>query len=243
MFVELLGLPASGKSTLFKACRANLQALGCKVGSAAELDSLDTQMPGYFRRNPVTRALYRNEQMRAEFPACIQLIEQIASENINARALLYSSLVRQLIYRENPEVLDVAVIDEGGLHRTIHLLVNNAPEPDELLDTYCDVAPHPDVVIYLKLDPSISHDRAFARLAQRNSGKRPITHLKRRLNSAHGGIETLQKRAALMERAVERVSTNGCHVIRVDATDDPEKIGTSVADALREFHSTKGDRE
>lgn len=239
MFVELLGLPASGKSTLFKACKSSLTMSGRSVGSAADLDTKDTSLPGYFRRNPVTRALYRSEQLRSEYPECVELIDRTSSGQQNARALLYSSLVRQLICAANPDAFEVVMIDEGGIHRFIHLLVNSSPSHDDLLDRYCDLAPLPDAVVYLKLDPAVSHERALARLAERDGGKQPLEQLERRINAAHGGAEVLRLRADLMERALERIRAKGCEIIRVDATDEPVKVGNTVSGVLNDALSHK----
>lgn len=232
MFVELLGLPAAGKSTLLKNFSHQARQSGYRIGAARELDKADVTMAGYIRRTPVPRALYRYEILRRKYPEYFRLVDDLAAEDLTAKALLLASAVRQEIYKAHPDTFDMVLIDEGCIHRGIHLILKHSEEPEAFTETYSDLVPAPDAIVYLEFSPEQSHAAAVTRLQTRDGGKSTAEAIEQRINAAHGGIETLHKRTELMEQVITHMGRRGVPVIRVPAREDPIKNARKVSETL-----------
>lgn len=232
MFVELLGLPAAGKSTLLKNCSQQARKKGYQIGTANKLDDADVSMAGFLHRTPVPRALYRYEALRRKHPEFFSFIDDLAVNALPSKALLLATALRQEIYCENPECFDMVFVDEGCIHRGIHMILKQAENPETATDNYSTIVPAPDAIIYLELSPEQSHKDAVARLTNRDRGKSKPENILRRINAAHGDVKILQKRKELMERVITHMEDKGVPVIRIPARDDLKKNAQNVTETL-----------
>lgn len=235
MYVELLGLPACGKSTVLHGVLTHFEG-GDDVtcGVVTFIKDTDKALPGYVLNNAVPRALFRFDQFRETYPNCVRLIDEICVENRSAKALILGLAVSYQTFLSNPHSVQLAFVDEGFLHRVIfHLATSD--DAEAMLDAFCAAMPVPDSIIFLRLPPEDSIDRAIARLTERNKGRNTSDWIKRRILIAHGDVATLTKRQALMDRASNQLELRGSKVIRLAADDSPDVIHTGAITGLAEL--------
>lgn len=218
MFVEFLGLPASGKTTIRTALTSALAADGSKIVPLEKLDAMDTALPGYIRRNALPRAIYRLDEFSTKHPEFTRLIDLIGEQSPSHKALLLSVCARYQILQSVPGICDYAITDEGMLHRAIHLMTHHSDNSESMLDAFCDAMPQTATVILLDLSAACCIERATARLSARAKGTQTPVAISRRIKRAHGDMTTLTKRRDLMLRAAARVDDHGIKVIQADAT-------------------------
>ncbi len=140
MFVEVIGLPGSGKTTLIKGCYARLKANGHRVMHAADLDDLDKKnqdMPNFVRRSSTSRAMYRAHSFELEYSDCVRQIRNVFKDEKNQRAMTMAAAVRQQIASVHKDDLDLVLVDEGMLHRFIAVLVTQNYIDEPILNRFC----------------------------------------------------------------------------------------------------------
>lgn len=235
MFVELLGLPASGKSTLLNDVARHYKNAGVTLKSVGRIADQDRKIPGFIRRNAVPRAMFRLEQFRASYPDCVPLIDTICGAHLASKSLLLGTAVAYQSYQANRDAADIATADEGFLHRAIFHLAK-AAEPTEILSKFCAAVPVPKAIFLLDLPGHDSFERAVVRLMDRDKTNSPEEKIRARIQKAHGDAAALELRRALMLQAADQMAARGAHVIRLDSrTPIAEVRNTAIAalDALR----------
>ncbi len=216
MFVELLGLPASGKSTLTTQISQHYGNLDVVLKSIGSIADQDPGLPGFVRRNTVPRAIYRLEQFRASYSDCMPLIDMIFDAELAQKALLVATAIDFQTYTANRALSDIAVVDEGFLHRGVYGLAKR-PELADQLDAYCHAIPVPDAVIFVDLPAKQAFERAVARLSQRVKAKKTQAQILTRVKKAHGDVTTFEHRRSVMQQAAKHMAGRGAHVIQLDA--------------------------
>ncbi len=235
MFVELLGLPASGKSTLIKQLSQHYRSLDVVLKPIGSIADQDASLPGFVRRNAVPRAIYRLEQFRASYPDCLPLIDMIFDTELAQKALLVATAVDFQTFTANPALSDIAVVDEGFLHRGVYGLAKRE-EPAGLLDAYCRAIPVPDAIIFLDLPAKQAFERAVARLSQRVKTKKTQAQILTRIKRAHGDVATLDHRRSVMQQAAEHMARRGAHVIRLDGLAPVAEVCAQAIAGLDRLH-------
>ncbi|PUB12835.1 hypothetical protein [Yoonia sediminilitoris] len=230
MFVEFLGLPASGKTTLITAVHKALVVAGVRVCFDDGLETQDRTLPGYIRRKPLSRAIYRLEQFRSSYPECASIIDQIGSQDINAKALLLGTGAKYQMFRANPDLCDMVLADEGFLHRAIYLIARTDADQKQLLDAFCHAMPVPKALAHLTLPAAQSFSRAVERLAARDKSGQDLQQIERRIKMAHGDVQALANRAALMDQAVKTLAQRGTQILQIstDAAPSDAILQTSL---------------
>lgn len=237
MLVEFLGLPASGKTTLTAGVQKALLAAGLNVCLDRALETQDRTLPGFISRNPLPRAIFRLEQFRRCYPDCADVMDQIGITNITAKTLLLSTGAKHQILINNPGLYDVVLADEGFLHRAIYLIAGMDADQDRLLAAFCQAVPLPKVIVYLSLPAEQSFARAVERLAARDKSGQNRRQIERRIERAHGDVQALANRVALMEQAVGALGQRGSLILKVPTDVTPSDALLRTTTELMELLS------
>lgn len=119
---------------------------------------------------------------------------------------------------------DILVLDDGFLHRAVHLHASPAERPQaEQISTYVDLLPRPDLVVR----PVASRETCKRRVRERGVWR----------HSSHLTNEELSSYLANAERAVhlavERARELGWDVVEVDNERDPAIVRRDLEEAIR----------
>ncbi|WP_159086929.1 hypothetical protein [Loktanella sp. Alg231-35] len=144
------------------------------------------------------------------------LIDMIFDAELAQKALLVATAIDFQTYTANRALSDIAVVDEGFLHRGVYGLAKR-PELADQLDAYCHAIPVPDAVIFVDLPAKQAFERAVARLSQRVKAKKTQAQILTRVKKAHGDVTTFEHRRSVMQQAAKHMAGRGAHVIQLDA--------------------------
>lgn len=165
MFVEFIGLPGSGKSTLIKTLKrlsahSDLPAVSLNH-VAEEVLAARKENPGYLRRKADRGWFYGTFSFAHKYPE----IFRIAFENtlINTPGQLdFLDLLGQYHFaRLSQEERRLVLVDEGLLHRGAAAFLN--PEAFSSLENYLDNIPAPDAVVFIDIDIETAIERSKQR--------------------------------------------------------------------------------
>jgi len=250
-WIELLGLPGAGKTSLSNGqinwpgegparplsllearYRASRKALG-----AGGLSTLAALLPGRMKRR-ICLGRYKNSNM--PFDACHRFIARhttltrIIAQTVVDRQLsegdrewVFSWFFRLFAdYQLIEEALGApegVVIDEGFCNRVITLFGYGVGNVDQReIDAYIEAIPLPQIVCVIKADPKLCEER----MAKRGYPQR-LRNL-----SCEKRLAVLQHCSTCVEMAVNALTTRGVYLSIVDNTASHESAIKQFADSL-----------
>lgn len=235
MYVELLGLPASGKSTIQKTCTQLSSRRGQDYVGLGEIDQADLQgvrIPGYVTRRAASRAIFRSEQFRQTYPEFVATVSEIFGNELVMFSLFMTTAARYLVYQSHREHMGDYYIDEGILHRAIHALNKHDARQAELKNSFITHLPPIDRIIFLEIDPVLCYERVTKRLAKRADKSPDDPDIKRRIMRAHGDLEMFAKRQDLMREICDELEKRDVNIIRLDTSGDEGKMSDESVEDL-----------
>ncbi len=235
MYVELLGLPASGKSTIYKASGSLIVVNGKRVAGLNDMDQADTSgvsIPGYVTRRAASRAVYRSEQFRVLYPEFTSQISDLYQREFVSLSLMMVSAARYLAYQDHREKFDFFLVDEGLVHRGVHSLNRLTDGQQQKTELFLKHLPPIDFLIFLEIDPALCFQRVTERLAKRAGEDVTSPNVLRRIRKAHGSLELFSQRYELMKHACDHLEQSGTNVARLDVSQDFDTNSSQIMEHL-----------
>ena len=226
MYVEFVGLPGSGKSSVLsalikKSAKSTVPCRSLKEVANKTYAEL-SQLPGYLKRKPGHGWFFGMLTFAHQYPEAFRtLFENSISDswvNLNVMELL-----GQYYFAQSADLGHQPILcDEGFLHRgAVSFLQPNCYSD---LDTYLKHIPRCDVVIHIDLDVETS----LARCKSRPKGL-PRTY--RPLSEAEV-IEQMDQLQKLHQLCLHQQEEAGVRVIRVDGQRPLEELRVELYEAL-----------
>ncbi len=234
MYVEFLGLPASGKSTLLSRISKNAKANGWEIASQDWLEAKEknnNSLPVNFRRKSDLRTHLRYLQFEQNYPEQIIFSRETFGQNLMARSWFDQIGGQYMAYQAHIQPKSIKLVDEGFLHRGIYALAQNQNENEKSLQNFIQTLPKLDFVIYTEIDSQKGYERVHSRLKER-MGDVAESMITKRLERAHGDYEAFHRRKLLMDRACQMLAAQKTKVINVDVTQTIETSTTKIMDNL-----------
>lgn len=226
MYVEFLGLPGSGKSTLLSSLlkRSAQTDLRCRsLNEAAEDHHAQLlKSPGYVSRKPGRGWQYATFTFANTYPEVFRILFENTIANGWENQIVMDFLGQFQLAKKSRTSSDVVLCDEGFLHRGA--VACSRPNLYSDIDTYLDLIPRCDAVIFIELDVAKSLERCLSRPKglpniYKVLSKEVIVERMNELREMH------QICAAHQERA-------GAHVIRIDGTKPASELAETLFDKL-----------
>jgi dephospho-CoA kinase len=202
MIIEFVGLPGSGKTTLYRRARQMLDNAGFQLWTPYRLwtnDVATLASPGHARKNGATprklshmsrlsRVATRLQDLRANQALVGRVLARILSSKqpwkykAYAARLFLTSLTDRCFAQRRSVPDEIVLFSEGVVHRGLSVFMHSSKAVNvEAIRHYVSAIPLPDVLIVLQADPNITLERTRAR---RNGSSRRM-----RLNSKSDMLE------------------------------------------------------
>jgi broad-specificity NMP kinase len=202
MIIEFVGLPGSGKTTLYRRARQMLDNAGFQLWTPYRLWTNDVATlapPGHARKNGATprklshmprlsRVATRLQDLRANRVLVRWVLARILSSKqpwkykAYAARLFLTSLADRCFAQRRSVPDEIVLFPEGVVHRGLSVFMHSSKAVNvEAIRHYVSAIPLPDVLIVLQADPNIVLERTRAR---RNGTSRRM-----RLNSESDMLE------------------------------------------------------
>ena len=234
MFAEVLGLPGAGKSSLIRQLVPRLRRNGVKVRTVknmATLPPLGDELPRYITGQQDRTLLYRAMRFREAHPELMTHLETRVDISLSDKFLYALTTGYHVAYQEYHNKIDLALIDEGFLHRGADAHVD---QTDPLVfQDYLDLIPVADVVLYVKTGARMALRRAIGRRSEKRASKTRVV-------AKFGGVETFDARRTLLEAAVHSHKARGAAIIEIDARQSLENCVEEACAALLKLTAQTG---
>lgn len=202
MIIEFVGLPGSGKTTLYRRARQVLDNAGLQLWTPYRLwthDVAPLAPSGHARNNGAAprklshmprlgRVTTRLQALRANQALVRQVLARILSSKqpwkykAYAARLFLTSLTDRCFAQKRCGPDEIVLFCEGVVHRGLSVFMHSSNEVDaEPIRHYVRAIPHPDVLIVLQVAPHIALERTRTR---RNGSSRRM-----RLSSERNMLE------------------------------------------------------
>ncbi len=223
MFVEIAGLPGSGKTTLYKALSKRLAELGNDVSDINVISQHrkdEGWIPRFVRAKPHRELLYRFSRFLVAHPRLISLSDKLFGED-DVKQFLFLLLCGH--YQASVDLAkddEMIFLEEGFLTHAVAACYDR--NEDGVFDALVDALPAVDITIHLTTTPEVAYARVFERRGtQLGHGK---------MAAKFGDLAAFEARAALFERAVSRNKARGHVFLDVPADWDVDEVAKAVMD-------------
>lgn len=221
MYVEFVGLPASGKSTLISRCKAFVESKGMSYASGdylLKMESASKTIPSNIRRSPPLLSVYRSEEFRVLYPEMSGVADRLFANEISHKALFMVNAGNYLMYADWRNAQTARFIDEGFLHRGIYAIARKHSNDLEIYQDFISHMPPIDLILHTKLDPQTGYERVKDRLRNRLGPNVRQESIDTRIKRAHGDFEAFANRGALISLACDDLQERGYNVATIDTS-------------------------
>lgn len=233
LVVEFVGLPASGKTTLAGHLATQLQHHGCTVANHRVAPSLAKKL--------ASKLCVVFGFWRALLPALGALVfdDRPARQRMRAVRWLISTLEGPIQSRRGTSNGNISITAEGVLQRALLLFFRpEGPVKERLLTRYLSAIPHPDLAVFLDVQPEEAARRHIERPSARHSSRFEMPHA--RLVCVMADAQRFLEGLIAAE-----VETHGVKVVRVK-TDLLEPafqcVSTDVVPVVLTLLESRGDK-
>jgi thymidylate kinase len=230
MLVELVGIPGSGKTTLYRHMSEAMKRRGLLFTDINEISNRPPQpksTPRFVTAKPKRAPLYKYIQFSRKHPELVhQTSELFGDESIKhfLYCLLASSFQSAVdIKREN----EIVVMDEGFLSHSVAACFGN--ESSHILEKIITLSPAFDAIIFINTPPEIAFERAVNRVG--GSEK-----MMKKIITKFGDLSAFQKRKTALLKGIEFYRKKCGGVIEVDPSQDLKQSAEYIVDELHKIN-------
>ncbi len=212
MLIEIVGIPGSGKSTLYKSLTQELKRQNVDFVDAQTIlatRSNDDSAPRYVQKKPQRDLLYRFTRFTVKNPEFFEKAQQTFGEASTKKFLFFLACAHFQLARDLNTHNEMVFFDEALLTHCASIYPKTEQQSDlvELLNC----APEIDVLIHLEIPPDVAFDRAVAR----HGGTEKT---RARIVSKFGDKFAFAARANNIKAGIKTFTERGSIVFNVDAT-------------------------
>ncbi|MDJ0641017.1 MAG: hypothetical protein QNJ20_19540 [Paracoccaceae bacterium] len=224
--IELAGLPASGKTTFFKALRKELTRRKFKVHELGQIFGtpyLRQTAPRFVRNEESRELLFRHLDFKRDHPELADLVDRKLDQPDTASMhfLFWLMASRYQAHGARADAGGVLMVDEGFVQRGTAMCLRDET-PDDY-ERYMAHVPVPNAVLAIRVRPEVAYTRAVER---RGAQSLATVHAK------HGHLKDYVRRDRMFRRAHELLAQRGAAIIDVPCALHDPKVVTKVADAV-----------
>ncbi len=231
MLIEFIGLPGSGKSTLFASLAEQLhkERLRCNTLRMVARDRMEEGRVHirFLQRRAERVGLYGCFSFAQQNPALFDALLQSTRHDLG-RTLWNMDMLAQMHFVGSQKVEDTLIfMDEGFLHRGVSAF-SDRPDRDAFRH-YLNCLTHDFITIHVATPLDVAIARAEGRI-------KPVPFLGKAAE-AKTGMANLQEFAELVQIACQTRQQAGKPVLTVDGTLSPELGALQLAGALKALAS------
>jgi thymidylate kinase len=229
MFIELAGIPGSGKTTFYRKVRPEIEKRGFSVNDINTIANGRADpgwIPRFVRNKPQRELLYRFSRFLAEYPDFSSLCGELYGKDDVKQFLLILIAANFQAASDLAKPDEIVFLDEGFLTRAVAACQSAASE--ELLAKLLSQVPVVDVLVYLNTPASRAYDRSVQRRLV--SG-----HTAKAVEQKLGDRKAFAEREKMMGLGVELYGKRCGSVIEVQPNWDADTAASFVAQRLDEL--------
>ena len=226
MLVELTSIPGGGKTTLHRHLIKAMKGRGLSFTDLSKIAKREPQpksVPRYVIAKPQRELLYRFTQFSHKYPALINAISELYSQETTKCFLYYLMASNFQMASELKRVGEIVLIDEGFLTHGVAAYL--ASKKEGLLQDLIQLSPPIDAVIFVNTPPDVAFNRAVER-----RGGTPI--MRKKVIAKFGDLTSFEERYKTLKQGLEYYKSSCRDVIEVDGTHDAERSANMVVERL-----------
>jgi thymidylate kinase len=226
MLIEFAGLPGSGKTTLQKKLRRELEKRDVSVTDAntiADKRSDDKNAPRFVRNKPHRNLLFRLTRFSAHYPEFFSKAEQSFEGATVKKFLFFLFGAHFQMARDLQRDNEVVFMDEGFLNHCTSIYPKKSQRSVFL--QLINSAPKCDVLIYLDISSEVAFDRAV----QRRSG---IERARECVIEKFGDLDAFEERRGNFLAALDIYKDQNATLFLVKPEDSLDQATTRLANQL-----------
>jgi len=226
MLVELAGIPGSGKTTLFRYLRKEMERRGVAnsdINTVADRELNQRNVPRFVRNKPQRAPLFRFGRFCRKHSDLVAVAPEIfGDENIKLFLyfLLASNYQAAIDLGEEGEII---LMDEGFLASGVAACFQR--KSISVLQTLIGGSPEVDAIIFLDTPAEV----AFERAVNRAGGTKEIREM---VVAKFGDLSAFKRRRAIMKRGIELYRPKCGNVIEVDTSQGIVQTAEYVVEQL-----------
>jgi thymidylate kinase len=230
VFIEITGIPGSGKTTLYKEFRREMWRHRISV-TDINLVASDREergwLPRYVRNKPQRELLHRFARFMSAHPELIALCNSLFGEDEAKRLLFLIMVANFQAARDLARPGEVIVLEEGFLTHAVAAC--HARGDQALFQQFLSLIPPVDALVYLDVPAEIAYERAVDR-------KLNDQHARQKL----GGPEGFASREAAMRTGVETYGPRCGAVLEIGPGQDVHEDAAGLAARIRPLLAAAG---
>ncbi len=226
MLIELAGLPSSGKTTLLKKLKRELEKRDVSVTDAnmiAEKYSGDMNAPRFVRSKPHRDLLFRLTRFSHNYPEFFSKAEQSFEDATIKKFLFFLCAAHFQMARDFQRDGEMVFMDEGLLNHCVAIYPNKAQRSDLL--KLIKLAPKSDALIFFDIPAKVAFDRAVKRRSE-------IDEANKRVIQKFGDLDSFEERRGNFMAALDIYGGQNATVFLIKPEDSPHQATTRLADQL-----------
>lgn len=215
MYIEFIGLPGSGKTSIMRRSLMEYEELGVSAMPAHRVltELPDLHQPRGVRGNPGSEFLYQYLCFERKHPEFVKICEKFMDGKMPMRLRYAISMGVYEVCDTYADKSPIIFNDEGLWHRGISLM-SVGPWFDDL-PRFLSVCPLPDALIHIPSDPTRAFEAVMSRLESRPHFQKATLN-KSRIVAQFGGNVPYNAWSAAIDESVEFIKRAGVPVLSYD---------------------------
>lgn len=233
MFVEFIGLPGSGKSTIIKHLRRLSGGTDLPFETlsqiADQVHRIKLEQPGYLKRKPGRGWFQALLGFAHRHPDAFRVLFENTLANSWENTIVMDVLGQYDLARQAKEPVGPILVDEGLLHRGAAAFLKE--DAYSTLDAYLKDIPVAGVVVWLDIDVGTAIDRCKQR-------KKGLPRLYQHFSDAEL-LQHYEKLKALHRVCIDQQDQAGATIVKVDTNALLETNVSDIHKAISESYQKR----